>query len=101
MIGYQITHQQQQITNIVVKGHAMYSESGTDIVCAAVSTAIIMTVNQLDIFNQLSNVDYEILTGNFKLKVLSNNDLIQNILKNLEYTLNDLKNQYPKNIKNL
>jgi len=79
----------------------MYSESGTDIVCAAVSTAIIMTVNQLDIFNQLSNVDYEILTGNFKLKVLSNNDLIQNILKNLEYTLNDLKNQYPKNIKNL
>ncbi len=34
-------------TGFTVKGHAGYSEEGSDIVCAAVSSAVYMTVNTI------------------------------------------------------
>ena len=37
----------QSITGFTVKGHAGYAESGADIVCAAVTTAVMTAVNGL------------------------------------------------------
>ena len=35
---------------VVCKGHAGYADSGSDIVCAAVSMLVINTVNSLEVF---------------------------------------------------
>ena len=34
--------------NFEVNGHASYADSGNDIVCAGISTAVIMSINLLD-----------------------------------------------------
>ncbi len=84
---------------LTVKGHAEQSEYGQDIVCASVSTAIIMTVNLIEIFSKLDSVEYELEEGFFKITIINNNDIVNNIINNLEFTLDNLKNQYPKYIK--
>jgi len=101
MLKYRIINCENSIKSVEVTGHANFADYGKDIVCAAVTTAITMTVNQLEIFNQLINIEYEMSEGKFELNVINNNEVIQNILKNLENALIDLNDQFPKNIKNL
>ncbi len=48
MITIKLTkNKKSQITGFTVSGHSGYSEQGTDIVCAAVTTAVMTTVNGL------------------------------------------------------
>jgi uncharacterized protein YsxB (DUF464 family) len=100
MIKYQIISSNELIEAIIVKGHANYSTSGTDIVCASVSTAIIMTVNSLEIFKMQDEINFKLNESDFELKVIKTNQTIQNILSNLKYTLDELTIQYPKYLKN-
>lgn len=89
-----------KISEIEISGHAEYDESGKDIVCAAVSTAIIVTANAVELLNLNSNRELMIDEGYFKFKVLKNHDILNKLLVNLEYTLYDLEKQYPNYIKN-
>jgi len=100
MIEYQVLKNNDSITHVSVKGHALYDRSGKDIVCASVSTAIIVTVNALEVLGQNQTIDFVIEEGNFKLDVKNSNDIVKGLLNNLEYTLDELKKQYPKYIKN-
>lgn len=84
---------------LIVKGHANQSIHGRDIVCAAVSTSIIMTINQIEIFSKLDSIEYVIDEGYFKIKQVDNDEIVNNVIKNLEFTLENLKKQYPKYIK--
>lgn len=88
------------IKSIEISGHAQYDESGKDIVCAAVSTAIIVTVNAIELLKMNSKRSLSIEEGYFKIEVLNNDDLINTLLINLEYTLYDLEKQYPEYINN-
>ena len=83
---------------LIVKGHANQAKYGQDIVCASVSTALIMTINQIEIFSKLDKINYNISEGYFEIEY-QNDDIVLNIIKNLEFTLENLKQQYPKNIK--
>ncbi len=47
MIIVSLFKNKAHITGFNVKGHAGYAESGSDIVCAAVTTAVMTTVNGL------------------------------------------------------
>ncbi len=50
MIRFKVKRSEQgKIVSFEVKGHAGYAENGFDIVCAAVSTACIMTVNGIEL----------------------------------------------------
>lgn len=89
-----------EILELEVSGHAEYDESGKDIVCAAVSTAIIVTANAIEMLNLNDNRSLTIEEGYFKLEVLKDHDILNKLLKNLEYTLYDLEQQYPDYIKN-
>lgn len=100
MIKTSFKKDNNQIVEIKVSGHAMHSKYGTDIVCAAVSTAIIVSLNALEHLNIKDNVSFELEDGYFKLKTLINDFNTNAILNNLEYTLSDLEKQFPKNIKN-
>lgn len=94
------------ISEIKVHGHAGQNEKGKDIVCSAVSTAILVTTNLLQRMGYINDDTVEIIeidSGKFHLV---NHDIrvggtVQNILENLEYTLADLERQYSKYIKHI
>ena len=84
---------------ITVKGHANQAEYGNDIVCASVSTAVIMSVNQIEVFNKAHCLDTKIFEGNTTITVVSEDEIVCKVLDNLIFTLKDLELQYPKYIK--
>ena len=92
MIRANFYQDNNKIQTIEISGHAEYDESGKDIVCAAVSTAIIVTVNAINLVGFIDYIEYVIEEGYFKLEV-------DQLLINLDYTLHDLEKQYPKYIK--
>ena len=90
-----------QIEFIEVTGHAEFAKKGADIVCAAVSTAVIMTVNALECLHVDHMVDVIVEEGYFKASIKSHDSVVDGLLKNLEYTFDELFKQYPKYMKNL
>lgn len=99
MIHSYIKFDNKNIKTIEVSGHAEYDESGKDIVCAAVSTAIIVTANAINLVGFNDHIELVIEEGYFKIEVNDNDDILNKLLLNLEYTLHDLEKQYPKYIK--
>ena len=91
--------QDGRIRQFKVLGHSDYAEEGKDIVCAAVSTAIIVTVNAINLVGFIDYIEYVIEEGYFKLEVSKENEILDQLLINLDYTLHDLEKQYPKYIK--
>ena len=86
------------IDSLSIEGHSGYSERGTDIVCASVSTAVNVTVNAILRINNKA-IDYK---DNGKVITIKNNskdEITNNLLDNLIAILLDLSKQYPKNIK--
>jgi len=84
---------------ISVTGHANFKAYGEDTICASVSTAVTMSINQIEIFDILNDINYEIRPGYLKLQVVKTSDVLEKILQNLIYTLSDLESQYPDFIK--
>lgn len=84
---------------IKVSGHANYDVKGKDIVCASVSTAVIISANLITKFNEKENVKLNIEDGYFHLKVINLTANIKTILDNLIWTLQELEKQYTKYIK--
>lgn len=99
MIYSKIIYKNEFINSIEVKGHANYDVKGKDIVCAAVSTAIIVTYNAIKHLNLDNNVTHKINDGYFLINVLNNNDIVNSLLKNLEHTLIELEKDYKKYMK--
>lgn len=85
---------------IEVKGHAGYDKSGKDIVCAAVSTALILTANLYKKMNLKENVlDLVCDEAYFLLNVSISNFEARVLFENLVDTLDELKKDYPQYIK--
>lgn len=99
MIEAKFIYKNKKIDTIEISGHAEFDESGKDIVCAAVSTAIIVSVNAVEMVDLLDYTKVVIEEGYFKLEVLESKDILNKLLINLDYTLHDLSEQYPKYIK--
>lgn len=100
MTTYSILNKGNEVT-IEVKGHANYAEKGADIVCAAISTACIMTANLID---KITEIRYNILDlvceeGYFRLQVKKSDSVTIGIIDNFIETLDSLQKQYPKYIK--
>ena len=81
-------------------GHAEYAEYGKDIVCASVSTAIIMTLNLTERLNLSYNVKKQVVKeGEFDIFVDISNETVKAIFYNLDDMLKELANDYPKYVK--
>ena len=82
--------------NITISGHANYDEYGKDIVCAAVSSAVITTVNGI------LSIDKDAIevTENNKVenKILKSSDVVDKLIENLINLLTELQNEYKDNI---
>ena len=97
MIKYSIHYGDDII--VKVSGHALYSDKGTDIVCASVSSMLTMTVNLIDNLGyKFKSVTLE--SGNTSFDVI-NNEVTKGIVTTLEELLDSLVKKYPENIKRI
>ena len=100
MIKYKITKSDDEY-KIEVKGHANQNPYGSDIVCASVSTMLIMTYNLIERLGLFScNITNPICEeGYFSLHMNYKDNTLKEILNNLSDSLDMLQASYPKNIK--
>jgi uncharacterized protein len=98
MIKVNINKKDNLINSVSIKGHAEYNESGKDIVCSAVSSIVITTVNATLRYDQLS-IDYVDKDGYIKIDVLKHDDVIDLLINNMVDLLEELEEQYDNYIK--
>lgn len=98
MIKINISKKDNLIKTISIKGHAEYDESGKDIVCSAVSSIVITTVNALIRYNQ-ECINYVDADGYIKIEILKHDDIIDLLMNNMVNLLEELEEQYKKYIK--
>lgn len=102
MIDIIFSKKNNQIIDVKVKGHSNFSSYGTDIVCASVSSTVLMTINGMC---ELLKVDvkYTIEDGKVfaNIKHLDYKDIekCQVLLESLCIFLSEIAIKYPKNVK--
>ncbi len=80
-----------------VSGHSGYSEAGSDIVCAAVSSAVMLTVNMcIDGFS-VDGVT-EVIEDTVKFTVKKQSENADKLIDSLREHLEALSEEYPDNI---
>ncbi len=87
----------QKINEVIIKGHALYDDFGKDIVCAAVSSTYLCTINAIYALNEnsISVVDGE---NQHVVRVVVDDNVVQVLLQNMIRCFKSLEKQYPKNI---
>ena len=85
-----------ELKGFSLSGHAGGTE-GTDIVCAAVSSAAYMTANTLtDVCNLSADID--VADGKMSLLLTESNASAKTVLEGFLLHLKELQKQYPKRI---
>ena len=96
MIKVKLTKNNNYYKRIIITGHANYDDFGKDIVCAAVSSTVITSVNScLAIDNE--SISYDDSRG-LIIEVLKNDMTTKKIINVLISNLYELEKAYPKNI---
>lgn len=96
MVSVFIKKEEDVIKNIKISGHAMFDIKGKDIVCAAISSMITITVNAILEFDE-SSINFE-QKNEFNLTNLKKDDITNKLLNNLVNHLKELEKEYKKNI---
>ncbi|MBQ8659842.1 MAG: ribosomal-processing cysteine protease Prp [Bacilli bacterium] len=96
MIKVTVRSKNNAVECVLIKGHADYDDYGKDIVCAAVSTMAITTINAINSLDE--TLDFAEKSGLLEIRVKEVTDINQKLLSNLIIQLEELKSQYPKNI---
>ena len=96
MIKVILTKKDDNVNKVIINGHAGYDDFGKDIVCAAVSSTVITTINiLLSLDNQ--SISYNDSRG-LIIEVLKNDMTNKKIINVLISNLYELEKAYPKNI---
>ncbi|MCQ2479507.1 MAG: ribosomal-processing cysteine protease Prp [Clostridia bacterium] len=86
------------LTGFEIKGHSGYSEMGSDIICASVSSAAFMAANTItEILGMEADIDLND-DGFFKF-IIEPVPQAQTTLRGLKLHLEALSQDYPENIK--
>lgn len=83
--------------NISITGHAMYDDFGKDIVCSAVSSIVITSLNGILSINP-SAIIYNNSKDGLEIEIKSFDDITLKLIDNMMELLIKLSNDYPKNI---
>ena len=86
------------IERLSIKGHADYDTLGKDIVCAAVSSIVTTTINNIIALEE-NTIKYDTKEGNVCITVLRNSDVTNKLLNVLINMLKELATDYSQNIK--
>lgn len=88
-----------ELTGFKVKGHSGHSEQGNDIVCASVSSAVMLTANLItEIFGFKADVSAVGDTVSLKTDI-SCNDILQGLYRGLVMQLEEIAEEFHKNLK--
>ena len=83
---------------ISISGHAMYADYGKDIVCSAVSSIVITTINGILAINDQA-ITYKNKTDGIEIEIKSFDNVTLKLIDNMIQLLTKLSNDYPKNLK--
>ena len=96
MIKVILTKKDDNVNKVIINGNSGYDDFGKDIVCAAVSSTVITTINiLLSLDNQ--SISYNDSRG-LIIEVLKNDMTTKKIINVLISNLYELEKAYPKNI---
>lgn len=98
MIQIKVNRQDDLIESVSINGHAGYDEYGKDIVCAAVSSIVITSINAMLRYDSTS-VCYEEDDGQVELVILKHDVVVDLLLANMIDLLKELRETYGKYIK--
>lgn len=98
MISIVFRKKRNCLTHVEVSGHALFDEYGRDIVCAAVTSALMMCANGL---TEILNSDCDILVQEDKVSITLKEDLKEEqiLMSALKLHYENLTEDYKKNIK--
>lgn len=97
MIKISIEKKQDKIDTLTIKGHSGYEDLGKDIVCAAVSSISITTVNALISIDE-DCIDYTNDDGFLKIIIKKHDEIIDKLINNMINLLKELEKDYKENI---
>ena len=83
---------------ISISGHAMYTDYGKDIVCSAVSSIVITTINGILAIDDQA-ITYKNKTDGIEIEIKSFDNVTLKLIDNMIQLLTKLSNDYPKNLK--
>lgn len=83
--------------HIQIKGHAMFDDYGKDIVCAAVSSIVITSINGILSINNES-IKYRQDKDLIQIDILTHTKEVDALIFNMINLLKELSLQYKKNI---
>lgn len=98
MISIKLENDNNKIKMINIKGHADYAEKGKDIVCSAVSSIVITTINGILGIDE-DSIDYIDNSNDITIKLTNDNEITIKLLLNMINLLKELETDYPDNIK--
>ena len=98
MVRIETNKKNNKYKKITFKDHANYAEFGKDIVCAAVSSTMLCTVNAIYLINE-DSINIAKNDNDFTIEVVNFNDITNKLLENMMHCLESLEKQYAKNIK--
>ena len=84
--------------NISILGHANYDDYGKDIVCSAVSSIVLCSVEAISSFD-INAVNIKESKDKLDIIINKTDDITQKLIKNMIKCLKELEKKYPKNIK--
>ncbi|NLA33853.1 MAG: ribosomal-processing cysteine protease Prp [Tenericutes bacterium] len=85
------------VKQVIIKGHANYQDYGKDIVCSAVSSIVITSVNGIIAINE-KTINYEEAKDKITINIALNDEITNKLMLNMINLLKELQIQYPKNI---
>ena len=83
---------------ISIHGHAMYDDYGKDIVCAAVSSIIMTSVESIASFDEKS-IDVNESTDKLIITINKHDMITDKLINTMINLLKEVAKKYPKNIK--
>lgn len=97
MINVKVERENGKYKKIKVLGHAMYDDYGKDIVCSAVSSIVITTVNGILALDK-GSLTYLVSKKGMSIDILNNDQTTQLLINNMVKLLKELEGNYPDNI---
>ena len=97
MIKVEIKKEKGKYTGVKILGHAMYDDYGKDIVCSAASSIVTTTVNGI-LSLKKGSLSYMISKQGMNIKILSDDETTQVLIKNMISLLKELEKNYKDNI---
>lgn len=83
----------KQNNNIEFKGHSGYAERGKDIVCSAVSSIVITTINAIKMLDKKAIMYTD--NGVLNIKIVKESDIVNKLIENMFNMLDEVIEQYP------